>query len=129
VARKRRIVRKRKLPRKRITARWKVSTFHPRDALATQIMVRAKIPKGVRITRSVIEQAVRFRAATGKNPPGFDVRIVKWRNENRRRAEDRAWRGVEGGRNASASQIDRWLTLGRAIQSRKNRFQKVRRQS
>jgi hypothetical protein len=54
------------------------------DPLDFQISVKVKVPPGRTISAKVITEAIRYRIEKGRNPRGFVLKIVRWRNPNRR---------------------------------------------
>lgn len=91
------------------------------DSLDVQISVRARIPRGLKIAARVIEQAIKFRCATGKNPEGFTIKIQRWRNPHRSKGSlSEVYRNQtesKGGRGwrEYGPQKERFDTLGRAL--------------
>ena len=55
------------------------------DPLSVQISIMVKRPKGVRITKNVLQEAVQWKLKDKKHrdPPGFKIRIVSWTNPSR----------------------------------------------
>lgn len=115
---------------KTTTQTFRVSGHHPlirdidrkgkrktRDSLDVQISVTVKVPKGKRLSAALIEEAIKFRANTGRNPKGFKIKMTRWRNPDRVKVSDRDWRGIKHKRGGDETQNQRFLTLGRAIQS------------
>ena len=78
-----------------------------RDPLQIQIRARVEIPRGRRISASVIRQAIAYRLDHGRSPRGIELTIVQWRNPGRKSAALRAWR--------TGSQAAAWATLGNAM--------------
>lgn len=122
------------MPRKRATKRapkkksktrtLKIKAMHPGgDLVSIQISARLKrIPKGMKITKALLADMVRRKADTsygywdgkkvvgaseGDDPSGIELKIVRWRNPNRKQASDRAWR--------TGSQAHAWGSLRQAI--------------
>jgi hypothetical protein len=91
------------------------------DSLDVQISVTAKVPRNIEIASSVIEEVIRYRAKHGRNPQGFSVNIIRWRNPDRKAGmlsevytnPDDA-KGQKGWRKYGP-QKERFATLGRAL--------------
>lgn len=98
----------------------RIKVRHPGgDLVSIQIAARLKrVPKGLRITKALLADMVRKKAAAsdgfwdghkvagaheGADPPGIELRIIRWRNPSRKRSSDRSWR--------SGSQADAWGSL------------------
>lgn len=89
------------------------------DAVDVQISAVVKIPKGYRISRKVVLQAIRWRANNPKkNPPGMILKIIRWRNPDAdaKKGKGPRWRGSPKTPESNESQTRRWLTLGRFLQ-------------
>lgn len=91
------------------------------DSLDVQISVRARIPKGLKIAKRVIEEAIKFRCATGNDPEGFTIKIQRWRNPHRGKGSlsevyrnQTESKGGKGWREYGP-QKERFETLGRAL--------------
>lgn len=50
------------------------------DLVSIQLDIRVNVPTGKRLTRSLVEQAVRLWADTGATPKGFRIRIKDWKH-------------------------------------------------
>ena len=85
------------------------------DPLDVQLSVKLRVPKGRKISRKLIIQAIKFRAAHGRDPQGFTIKIARWRNPGRVNLVDRQWRGMKGRKGGAESQTERFDTLGRAL--------------
>ncbi len=55
------------------------------DLVSIQLDIRVKVPFGRKLTRSLVEQAVRLRAETGADPKGFRIKIVDWKHSGKER--------------------------------------------
>lgn len=53
------------------------------DSVDVQLSVTVNVPRGKTLAREVIEQAIKYKATTGDDPPGFKIRIIRWRNPDR----------------------------------------------
>lgn len=62
------------------------------DPIDFQISAKMKIPKGHTVAAPVLTGAIRHRLATGRNPPGIQLRIIAWRNPDRSDPELAKWR-------------------------------------
>jgi hypothetical protein len=91
-----------------------------RDAVDIQISVEARVPKGSKLKKEVIEEAIRYKAATGRNPKGMKIRIVRWRNPDasRERGIGPRWRGGKRSKERKEKDRNRWRTLRRALQAK-----------
>lgn len=92
------------MPRKASRKRRRSS----RDPLQVQIAVRGRLPRGRRLTKTFLRDAIRHKAATGEDLPGLDINIVRWRNPGRKNTSLRDWR--------TGDQADAWATLRRPLQ-------------
>lgn len=121
------------MPNKKYVVRcWKVKASSARaprsdgrkgffDAVDIQISVTAKIPRGKNISRQVIEEAIKYKCATGRDPHGFKIKITRWRNPDRSEGDvnevyrhpDDAER--QAGWRVYGPQKERFATLGRAL--------------
>jgi hypothetical protein len=106
---------------------------HFGDPVSIQISVRLKrVPKGVKITRKLLEDMIRRKAETsagqwdatsqsvrgareGKDPKGVELKIISWKNPDRQRGKDRAARDY-------GPQADRWGSLWQIITRAPIRF-------
>lgn len=96
------------------------------DACDVQISVTANIPRGMKLAREVIVEAIRYRAAHGENPKGFTVKLIRWRNPSRsgsdspntiyKNAEDAE---LQPGWREYGSQDERFGTLARLLRGRR----------
>lgn len=115
----------RRIGRKKKRAKTKTKTLrftvqHPGgDLVSIQVSARLKrVPKGMKITKALLADMVRRKAETsggywdgrrvvgaseGKNPPGIELKIIRWKNPDRKNASDRNWR--------SGTQADAWGSL------------------
>jgi hypothetical protein len=98
---------KKKKSKRRRTTRKRNRKRSSRDPLSIQISVKARIPKGKTISKRVVQEAIQFRARTGKNPKGMKLKIVAWRNPVRKNHKLENWR--------SGSQAAAWRTLRRPL--------------
>lgn len=121
----------------RRTSRRKTRTValkgrHHGDPVSIQISVRLKrIPKGMRITKKLLEAMIRRKAETsaghwdgkskvsgaheGIDPPGIELKIQSWKNPDRQRGRDRKDRNY-------GPQSDRWGSLWQIIERAPIRF-------
>lgn len=81
------------------------------DPLQVQVAIHhtpnGGVPNDVELSRELVEQMVRSKAETGRDPSGLRLEIVRWKNPSR--PGDRAgWR--------SGHQGDAWATLRRPLQ-------------
>lgn len=92
------------------------------DFLEIQVSAKLKrVPVGVKITRAMIQEMIRDKALDssgqwngvrvvgareGRNPPGIELTIIRWRNANRKKTSS-GWR--------SGDQADAWGSLRRPI--------------
>jgi hypothetical protein len=91
-----------------------------RDPLTVQISARVKKPKGIRLTKKVLEQAIRFKldSPTLADPRGFTLRIVSWTNPTRNPTKTNPRNGLPlNAPRDYGPDKERWLTLRRALQS------------
>jgi hypothetical protein len=92
------------------------------DLVEVQISVTYKKRKGLIVTRDLLNELIRHKAATsrgvwrnnrvegafeGEQPPGFSIKIIRWRNPDRLASEDSGWR--------SGDQAEAWGSLRRVI--------------
>jgi hypothetical protein len=61
-----------------------------RDLISIQLDIRVKVPKGFKLSRAVLDQAVRDWAATGVQPEGFKIKIIDWRRGSKRSTPESA---------------------------------------
>jgi len=54
------------------------------DPLDFQISARVRIPKGRTITARVLTEAIRYRIKHGRSPRGIQLKIIRWRNPDRK---------------------------------------------
>ena len=110
------------------TKRVGLKSRYKSDAVSIQISVRwKKMPKGYKMTKALLEQLIRRKAATsagywdqargrvigakeGRNPSGIELKIERWKNPDRNKGKDRTWRDY-------GSQADRWGSLRQAIEN------------
>lgn len=91
------------------------------DSVDVQFSITVEIPRGKILAPAVIEEAIRYKAATGNDPKGFTIKLIQWRNPDRKRGRtDDVYTSksqVNGGRGwrSYGTQRERWDTLGRAI--------------
>jgi hypothetical protein len=96
------------------------------DLVQIQISARLKkVPKGFKITRELLSAFIREKAEKsrgqwmqkeqrvrgafeGPNPPGIELKIIRWRNPNRKDPSLRGWR--------YGTQADAWGSLRRPLQ-------------
>lgn len=110
---------KKKASKKKMTVKLRRSSG---DLVEIQISVTYKKRKGLEVTRELINDMIRHKAATsrgvwknnrvvgaheGEEAPGFSIEIIRWRNPDRDDEDDRIWR--------SGSQADAWGSLRRVI--------------
>jgi hypothetical protein len=55
-----------------------------RDLISIQLDIRVKVPRGFKLSRAVLDQAVRDWAANGVQPEGFQIKIIDWRRGSTR---------------------------------------------
>lgn len=96
------------------------------DLVSIQISARLKrVPKGLKITKALLADMVRRKAASsagfwdgtdtvvgaraGKDPKGIELKIVRWRNPGRKSSGLRGWR--------SGTQADAWGSLRAALEA------------
>jgi|SRR5579863_3585260 len=106
------------------TKSFRMKIAHPGgDLVSIQVSARLKrVPKGMRITKALLADMVRRKAETsggywngnrvvgaaeGIDPPGIELRIVRWKNPDRKTAAGRAWR--------TGKQADAWGSLRHAL--------------
>lgn len=95
------------------------------DLVQIQIAARLhKVPKGFKITRELLSAFIRKKASEsrgqwkqkagvvegakeGANPPGIELRIIRWRNPDRKSRGLRTWR--------YGTQADAWGSLWRVL--------------
>jgi hypothetical protein len=91
------------------------------DSVDVQFSVRVNVPIGVTLARKVIEEAIKYKATHGKNPKGFQITLIQWRNPDRRKGnlQDVYLSPVEskGGKGwrSYGSQKERFQTLARGL--------------
>jgi len=96
------------------------------DLVQIQIAARLKrVPKGFKITRELLAAFIRRKASEsrgqwkqkeqyvqgareGANPSGIELRIIRWRNPDRKSRGLRGWR--------TGTQADAWGSLRRVLQ-------------
>jgi hypothetical protein len=81
------------------------------DPVEVQLSVRARVPKGTRVTRTLLDEVV-DRWAHGRPVRGFEVQVVRWRNSARQRPQDRAWRHAKTASEKNCALIRRALRHG-----------------
>lgn len=64
------------------------------DPVNIQFSVRARLPKGLKMTQKLQERILLEWAETGKLPKGFEIRMIKWRNPARKPPKNN-WRVAE----------------------------------
>jgi len=126
--------------RKRITRRWTVTASKQSEARAdgghgkftdsvdVQLSVTARVPKGTRIAARVIQEAIMYRAKHGKDPRGFHIVLIRWRNPDRLEGDpedeyhspDEA-EGQAGWRNYG-TQKERFDTLGSGLRGSTTKY-------
>jgi hypothetical protein len=64
---------------------YRVKRESSRDRLTAEISIKVKRPKGVRITKRVLEQAIDYKLnhKSFADPRGFKLRIISWTNPTR----------------------------------------------
>jgi hypothetical protein len=103
---------------------YKVQRASSNDRLTAEISIQVKRPKGVRITKKVLEQAIDWKL-THKNfpdPRGFKLRIVSWTNPTRNPNVTNPENGFPlNAPRSYGSDRERWRTLrGPLLQASKN---------
>jgi hypothetical protein len=99
------------------------------DPLECQISIQVKRPKGVKISKKVLQQAIDYKLKDEKfrDPRGFKLRIVSWTNPTRPHTVTNPRNGLP--LNAPRSygpDKERWLTLRGALLSARMGTRKVR---
>jgi len=99
------------------------------DSVDIQLSVTAKIPRGKTLSREVIQEAIQYRAKHGRNPKGFNVRLIRWRNPERSggdsieeeytNADDAE---LQPGWRKYGKQSERFETLSRVLRSNRMEF-------
>jgi len=109
------------LPKKLSNKKFAIRSKHSSgDLVEIQLSATLKrVPKGVKITGKLLAEMVKHKAETsvgrwtgrkaagcreGKNPPGIELKITRWRNPSRK-GKLRQWR--------TGSQAEAWGTLRR----------------
>lgn len=49
------------------------------DAVSLQLEIRARVPRGYRLTQEFLDEVVRNWAQDGDSPDGIDIKIIDWR--------------------------------------------------
>lgn len=62
------------------------------DPVRIQINVKIKKPRGKKVPKRIIEEAVERWAATGQESPFIQIRAVHWLNPERKHAELAVWK-------------------------------------
>jgi hypothetical protein len=52
--------------------------------VSIQLDIQARVPKGHRLTRALLDQVVNIWADTGTAPSGFKIRIKDWKHGGKR---------------------------------------------
>lgn len=101
-----------RLPGRRKNKRTRILKFKVAhgsgDLVSIQISAKLKrVPKGLKITKQLLADLVRHKALTssgqwdgrnvigareGDDPPGIELKIIRWRNPGRKSSSDRGWR-------------------------------------
>src|SRR5271155_4517825 len=99
------------------------------DSVDIQLSVTVNVPRGKTLAREVIIEAIRFRAFQGRDPKGFKIKIIRWRNPDRsgqddpeteyKNAEDAE---LQPGWRKYGPQKERWATLARSLQGPRMEF-------
>ncbi len=53
------------------------------DAVALQLAITVRKPKGVKLTRDFLDEVVREWADSGDEPTGIKIRIIDWKRNDR----------------------------------------------
>lgn len=53
------------------------------EAVALQLSIRASVPKGYRLTRELLDEAVREWAESGESPDGMEISVTSWKTLRR----------------------------------------------
>jgi len=59
----------------------KKAKTRPPGAIEIQISATVHQPAGTTIGRDVIRQAIDYKIENGEDPPGIELRIVRWRHK------------------------------------------------
>lgn len=93
---------------------YRVRRASSEDRLLAEISIRVKRPKGLRITKKVLQQAIDYKLdhPNFSDPRGFKLRIISWTNPTR----DASKTNPENGRPLNAPRSygpdkERWRTL------------------
>lgn len=54
------------------------------DPLDFQISAKVKLPRGFKLSAKVLTQAIRYRIKKGRSPRGMQLKIIRWRNPDRK---------------------------------------------
>jgi hypothetical protein len=116
------------MPNKKKTRKRKSRKGSSRDLVAIQISAELrKVPKGFKITRKLLSEAIRRKAETstgewdgfrvvgaseGIEPSGIRLLIVRWKNPGRNSRSLRSWRYAS---DDPREQADAWGSLRRII--------------
>lgn len=99
------------------------------DSVDVQLSVTVNVPRGKKLAREVIIEAIRFWCAHNRNPRGFKIKIIRWRNPDRSGDDspDKVYTNPEDaelqpGWRMYGSQAERRKTLGRALRGRRMAF-------
>jgi hypothetical protein len=127
-ARKRYRDRVRRQLKKKAKREYKIMRGSSGDLVAIQIAAQIKkLPKGFKLTREFIEEAIRHKANTsegywdgvrvvdakeGEDAPGMRLIIQRWKNPDRDLLEDRSYRYAT---DSAEDQADAWGSLRRII--------------
>lgn len=91
------------------------------DSVDIQLAVTVNVPKGARLAPGVIEEAIKYKCKHGKNPRGFNVKIIRWRNPDRMEGDpEEIFTNPEAAKLQSGwrkygPQAERFGTLGNAL--------------
>lgn len=55
------------------------------DAVSLQLEIRARVPRGYRLTQELLDQVVREWAEDGESPDGIDIKIIDWKRPGAKR--------------------------------------------
>jgi len=84
------------------------------DPLAVQIAATVRKPKGIRLSKKVLQQAIeaKLRSPDLADPKGFKLRIVWWQNPSRNADKINPENGLPlNARRSYGSDKERWKTL------------------
>lgn len=115
--------------RRQLTMR---TMFSSGDPVALQFSIKIRKPKNVKITRALLREMVIHKARTsegyydpksrsvigakeGQNPSGVEIKLVRWRNPDRKAGPNSKW-------NSHGTQAEAWGSLRHAIEGARITF-------